>query len=413
MANLYVDARSGNDGNSGADWANAKKTLGATLTAAASNDTIKAAGVFNEIVSIPTGKNLTIEGVGFAILDGGLSLANGFLFGASSFLAVTIKNFIVKNYTSAGISLNATTGGTIVVEDCIFEHLVYGAYPYNATYPTLTFRRCLFRNCNAYYHYNYSSTTLYPSFLNCTFADCGTVYSTYQTGVYGVFTKCVFSHNTYHIVLTPTQSYVGADNCMNFGAGKCYKSGDITSLSAWQALGFDIGGTISADPLFLDRTKKIHRLKRTTPAVISGNILGAFNTLLAEGASNNLNATIWNNPVISPLGSVEKDGSGNYVLASGYTEGSATFEFDFGTARRIRRVNLQHDYAGLGSGIGGGPNGILDYDETDTLPETWEYRVAVDTGSGYGAFTEKNLFDDLNLSGVVKMKIEITLRSDA
>ncbi len=62
----YVDPVSGNDGNHGKNWANAKGTLQAAVNASASGDDIFCApGDYDENVTIPRSKsNLTIWGVG-------------------------------------------------------------------------------------------------------------------------------------------------------------------------------------------------------------------------------------------------------------------------------------------------------------------------------------------------------------
>ncbi len=87
--------------------------------------------------------------------------------------------------------------------------------------------------------------------------------------------------------------------------------------------------------------------------------------------------------------------------------GTVNIVLDLGTAVNIKKVALPHIY--------GWSTSILDFDKTDTLPETWEfrYRTSPDGTPPAGAFTEALIDEDLSLVGVRQIELEITLRKDA
>lgn len=425
MANKYVDARNGNDANDGSTWALAKKTLGAMSLAAADGDTINCAGVFNEQLTLnmqTNNKTLTFQAVGSAILDGGGTLATAVTISgtAPGYKIVTFNGFIVRNYTSIGFYC-ATVGGSYIqltLNDCFIDTCVNGIY--NTAYMNPIVRRTVIRNCSAYGIYDASGTAGKGNDIieNCTFTGNGTgvTIGGHATNTIRIF-GCIFKDSvSYNINISQAGQLEGVSNSNCYRTVKNRIVGvDYTSLSTWKAAVTPRdSNSIDSDPLFIDSAKGVFMLQKTSPAVINGMIIGAYNNRLGEGCSDNFNSAIWDAPTISPASSVEQDVNGDWVLASGYTEGSVEFEFDLVSPQRIRKLVASHFYANLGGGAGGGPSGILDKDETDTLPETWTYEVNVDPdGSGYLGYQDVNLFNDLNLYPVQKMKIRVTLRNDA
>lgn len=423
MANKYVDARNGNDSNDGSDWANAKKTIQAMYTAANAGDVIYCAGVFNESLSFGTAaKHMYLVGVGAAVLDGLGALGWGFYSTAINNASYSITDFTIKNYQyGVGSVMNAGNDGQAmtlvrcVIEDCSVAGVYCGGARHFARIVNT-----VIRNCPIGVYSTNAAQSCVPVLQNCTITGCATygyynqTPSTANTQPYA--TRSIFYNNGYHIYISASCGLTSAhnQNCIDFSSGKCYwPSADKTTMADWRTASSRDASSLDADPLFLDADKNLHRLQKTTPAIIGGVILGAFSTLLAEGCSHNYEEPTWSGATVAPEGSCYLDANDNWVLSGTVSSGTVTFEYDFGSApRSIRRINLSHSYAGVGGGVGGGPTGLLDYDMADTLPETWEYRVAVDTGSGYGAFAEKKLYDDIALSGVIKIKIEVTLRSD-
>lgn len=417
MANLYCDARNGNDTASGTTWAAAWKTLGKAMSTATTGDTISCCGVFNEQL-VAANKNITFTANGFAILDGTSSLATGFQTAGAWAKRYTFNGFIFRNYTSYDLYVPSSHNCDITATKCIFENSPYGVYCYNSSYQTSYFTNCLFRACSQYGWAGYTSTW-YVRITNCTFTGCGTGLYWGYTGANataGNIAYNIFSNNTTHMLFaTFTNSGVANYNVIDFttgGSQKCvYNGANKTTLATWQAAANGCDAlSIDVVPGFIDAAKNCHMLQRTSPALLGAGqtILGAYNTKLAEGATANYNSTVWT--TASGVGCEIVDG--NWQLQASATTGTVTFEFIMPTAANVRRIDLSHAYTGVGGGAGGGPSGILDYDKADTLPETWEYRVSVDTGAGYGAFTEYKWNDDLNLTGVEKIKVEVTLRMD-
>lgn len=420
MPTLYCDARNGNDTASGTTWAASKKTLGATITAASSNDTIIAVGAFNEVLVAAGTKHLTFTANGFAVLDGKNALTTGVTNSTASlwiFNGFAIQNFV--NGTSNTQAAYAYTR-TIQLIDCVVRNCsTSGVWqPDNSLGARTYLLRTLIYGCvNGIVNGSGGGGNgQYVELFNCTVTGC--TYGIVDTNGYTsgdiTGTNNIFSGNTTHIYTTGTFRTVWDFNDIDFSSGNCsYGGATKTTLAAWRtACGRD-ANSVSAAPAFVDSAKNCYRLGVGSGAIIAGVLLGAFGTKLAYGISNNVNEPLWSGAAVSPGGGAALDGSDNWALASG-TDATVTFETaDWGVARNVRKINLQYAYAGLGSGVGGGPESILDYDESDTLPETWQYRVAISLdGSSYGAFATKNLYDDINISAR-RLKIEVTLRNDA
>ena len=412
MANRYADSRNGNDSNDGLSWANAKKTLSASITAASSGDTIFACGVFNESYTEPN-KNLTFTAQGFAILDGQSALSVAVTPDGNN-VSRTYNSFILRNYTSTLFNGNPGAGSTAshTFNDCRFEAtptgIVQDAGGESAN-------RCIFSDCSTV---GYSSTTTYGSsrtFTGCTFVGCGTGIK-YTGNVSSISpTNCIFRSNTTHIEIVNSTIYNTASNynCIDFSSGNCkIGASTYTTMADWRtAVGSPKdSASISKDPLFADQAKGVYMLKSDSPCLVNGGL--AFGSLI-QGAwinpagvkgsdcwSTNRNAAVWNGATLT---NTEIDGSNNIVLSAGQTSGTAVFLHDFGAQTNIRRIDLSHIY--------GWSTSVLDYDLTDTKPETWEfrYRTSGDATPPAGAWTEASWLSDLNLSGVRQLEIEVTL----
>lgn len=419
MANKYADARNGNDSNDGSSWALAKKTLGGAYAVAASSDTILCVGVFYETLALVSTKPITITAVGFAVLDGRSILTSGVTLNQTTGGLSYINGLTIRNYVTNGILCAGSGGGqveTLFLTGCVIKYCYYGI-----NFPTslwlIKLLNCVIRNCT------FGEYSNIPGFgaagfhnVNCTITGCSYGWYQAQNGISQYNLKCIFSHNTYHIYTVVAGYYPYAPtnyNDIDFSSGKCAVTGvDKLTLAAWQAALPIDAQSISADPLYSDRANDMHTLRSTTPAIIAGAILGAYNNSLAVPVSNNVNTTIWDNPIT--LTGVEKDASGNYVLSAGYAEGVVEFEINFGVQRTLYRINLNSFYAGVGGGVGGGPSGILDLDKTDTLPETWTYRIDTSAdGVTWAGYQSVNLNNAVNLTGVWKLRIEATLRTNA
>jgi hypothetical protein len=224
----------------------------------------------------------------------------------------------------------------------------------------------------------------------------------------------IFSHNTVHIDIDEADRVSAAVcnfNCIDFASGKCIiNSVDKLTLSAWQT---DVAPadtrTISVDPLYVDRLKRLHGLLPASVCHKAGSL--AFGTQVqgailkqCEGVSTNRNGTEWTG---ATLVDVIINGNGDLELDTGMTVGTATITHDFGTGRDSSKLYVEHDDDFTAA--------ILDFDKSDTLPETWEVRVAdSDDDISYSAFVEVNLMRPaLSISNRRYHRVEITLRKDA
>jgi hypothetical protein len=228
--------------------------------------------------------------------------------------------------------------------------------------------------------------------------------------------NCIFSHNTVHIDIDDAariSAGVTGFNCIDFASGKCViNSVDKLTLTAWQT---DVAPadkkTISVDPIYVDRLKRLHGLKASSVCLKAGSL--AFGTTEqgailkpCEGVSTNENGGEWNNPTDPSLTDVIINGNGDLELDVGATVGTATIVHDFGVGRDISTLFVEHD--------DDFPSAVLDFDETDTLPETWEVRFATsDDNISFSAFTTVDLMrPDLTIVNKRYLKVEITLRRD-
>jgi hypothetical protein len=282
---------------------------------------------------------------------------------------------------------------------------------------------------------------------NCTFvgnpigielAGSGTLYP-YWTD----FQNCIFRTNTSHIKTTGTtvpnkvsgsntlgpnvggSTFTFNNNDIDFSSGNviAFNSSDVlttfTSLASWAVLqnaGANAGSqnapdsqSISADPKFIDEARELYGLAPdsaclTNGALAAGSIIqGAWENYPMEGISATRNASLWTGAAFTNCEIV----SNNIVLSSGQTEGTAVFTYNFGAQREIKRLDFSFLY--------GWDQSILDYDESDTLPETWtfRYRISADGVPNWGSYVAANWLSDLNLSSVYVLGIEVTLRNDA
>jgi hypothetical protein len=413
MATIFCDARNGSDANSGlTSFANAKKTLTASLIAAGNSGIVEAVGVFKETVIQQFFTNQRINGNGFCIIDGDGVLATGLDIAFARSLFVT--GVIFKNHTTQGVRC-IVNNQTYTFDDCVFEDEVIGI-DHGANTSQMIFTRCIIRDCTTGYDGSLTGITASRTrFLNCTIVGCGTGVKMVSTVGHDLEVQnSILSHNTIHIDIDDAARItagVTEFNCIDFASGKCViNSVDKLTLSAWQT---DVSPkdarTISVDPLYVDRLKRLHGLKASSVCLKAGTV--AFGTSVqgailkpCEGVSTNENGGEWNNP--TDLVDVIINGNGDLELDVGATVGTATIVHDFGVGRDISTLFVEHD--------DDFPSAVLDFDETDTLPETWEVRVATsDDNITFSAFTEVDLMrPDLTIVSKRYLKVELTLRRD-
>lgn len=418
MPTLFADSRSGNDANSGASWALAKKTLTAAKNTAINGDTIKCAGVFTENLTL-TGRTLTFEAEGVAILDGEGVIDAGFVHEDNT--TTVFRGFTIRNCITSGLRMGGfnAINGSLTLEDCVVENCQRGVYVSgNTGNITINLTRTIIRNCSGMGVYRPSVAGVVTiNILNSTITGCGRgIYVPGGNTATVKLQNSILSHNSIrHIdfdtnVATSRYSAASNFNDIDFGSGSCFAgSVAITDLATWKgATGAD-ASSISADPLYVDRLKRLHMLTPASPCLVSGSLVfgslvqGAYNRFPAAGISANVNALQWGTATFEGC---SVDGNGNIAVLTTSGLGTAVFTLDLGAPHTIRRIDLPYIY--------GWPTSVLDYDKSDTLPETWQYRLATSlNGITYTPFSIYKLFDDLNLVNVRFLKLEVTLRKDA
>lgn len=350
MATLYVNSITGNDSNSGASWALAKKTLSAVATAAATNDTVYAHGYFSE--SFPT-KTLYWIGRGKVIVDYANSL-NG-----PTSSSCYIQNFEFRRALSYAWWAG---GGTILFFNCIFRDQPGGIV---ATQNTA---QIYIINCRFYNHSvaatggtgGSSSGTFYID--NCVFAgnavswlrNIGT--STVRARRC-VFADAVFFNASAASVIDTLQDW----NAFDFSIGKCVvNSVDYTSLANWKTLLGSPKEINSIDQTLALGDKTVGALYPTPSANLltqgpGGTAIGM--PIPAVTISNSANSALWTGGVFS---NTEIDGSGNLILSAGQTLGSWQSDvIDFGATLDAKRVEVIANNEIL-------PTTYVDYDTGDS-----------------------------------------------
>lgn len=456
----YVDSRNGNDSSDGLAWVTAKKTFNAMWLAAADTVTSEVdpnkmylAGVFSETMNTSSGlfgEYWEFHATGFAIFDVDFVLDYAYQCPPNTGVN-TFKLYGFEFRGSRSECVKDQKAFSSEFYDCVFDGQSISPWGFKRTdyHDAPSFYRCTFKNFttsamdlranNPYF----SMSEVY----NCTIVgnpigielSCTGALYTYWTD----FQNCIFRTNTSHIKTTGTtannevsgsnsvgpsasgSTFTFNNNDMDFSSGNviAFNNSDVlttfTSLATWAVLqnaGTAAGSqnapdnqSISADPKFIDEPRELYGLAPDSACLTNGAlavgslIQGAWENYPMEGISATRNASLWTGATLTNC----EISSNNIVLSSGQTEGTAVFTYDFGAQREIKRLDFSFLY--------GWDTSILDYDESDTLPETWSFRVrtAPDAVPTWGAYVEKDWLSDLNLSNVYVLGIEVTLRNDA
>lgn len=329
MADWYVNASSGNDGNSGASAALAKKTLAATYTALASGDRVFLSGVFTDywvMSATSITKSFSAYALGYAELDMAAISYNGatarafagsFYFKGIVFsnapqyglLAGANSNIILHRCLFRGMG-NAlvTDSGNFIARDCAFINNTYGIIPNSSAdfMQAGSFERCVFAGNTKDVFFN----------------------QYYANGQY-YFRYCIFSSP---VMLDVSAAAVLNDlsiqqdyNSYNFTGGYHITSGgNQTSLANWQtAVSTSTTGrdanSVNAVPDIQDAVKGLFYPNIGSVLLTQGdNNRPVGYPRPAYGISNNKNASLWTGGNFS---NTEINGSGNIVLSAGQTDG--------------------------------------------------------------------------------------------
>ena len=459
----YVDSRNGNDSDAGTSWGAAKKTFGAMWAAAADTTTTEGSpnkmylcGVFGEVMAFDaTGlynEFWEIHAQGFAIFDRGFGAGNTYGISAPLYwsgIIIKVYGCTFKGYTSQGLYGSSRYGPKIY--DCVFDGQGVSPYGYKSMGSTdgTQFYRCTFKNHAQSGLYFQSDNPHYAMVKawNCTIVGNtnGVELNTSGTGWAYWFDiqNCIFRTNTSHVNVTgadTTKTQIGGSNSVgpssggniltlnnnniDFSSGNaiCFNNSDVkttyTSLATWAVLqnhGSAVGSnnapdsaSISQDPKFIDEARELYGLAPDSGSLSAGAIgvgsviQGAWEDYQMEGISATRNASLWTGATFS---NCEID-SNNIVLSAGQNTGTATFVYDFGAQREIKRLDFSFLY--------GWDTSIFDYDTSDTEPETWSfrYRTSPDGTPTWSGYTTANWLSDLNLSSVYVLEIEVTLRNN-
>lgn len=403
MADWYV-SKAGDDNNSGADWANAKKTINAAYLAAhVSTDTIYiGAGVFVESVyrGNVTGNHVArfIGGTqGPTVWDGdGLDYCFAQYYSTHQCYMTGIQ---FRNASKLYRSLGPWAQG-LIAENCTFEG--YGTTSSFASYATgsggtLRFTNCILKGCRVYRYHGVHE------YFNCTFIDAG-IRHNLQSPLLKV-TNCLFVStgppiDWVELMQTPTAAYPGA---LAVFQGNHFSVVDAThpidgytSLAAFQAAtAVETGSAVVSEPV-IDAANLNAALPLMSPLLYSGHHatqVGAVttampDTLVAESSTN-----------------LTQDSDGFWKLQ---TPGVGVFRSqvaDFGSMKFLRNIT---------AGLQLGNTGQVVDSETGNESAAFRYRASATPFVAAGvnpAWIVHPINVPLNLSSVRYVQVEYTLRT--
>jgi hypothetical protein len=390
MATWYVSISTGNDANDGLAWATAKATIGAAVTASASDDTINIGeGVYKEFVST-TKTGLTLQGFGYVVVDGenARSLINGTYAPGMKLYDLGFRDSIggrvvrlpfptvvrCRFYNIIGGSLppsDAYNSGIsfeygAVVTDCVFANCKNVGFPVSETGTKSILRNTWDSNCLVHMANISASSTIQfiDNIVSCPFYAWASYYGT-------------LDYNDYYGSIYAWIS--GAWVLKTFGEWQTYTGKDAHSLNVL--------------PQFLDETyndlflKSASLLKTASSTGIQmgwGRVGHHTNVLSTESQA----ATLTN---------VHIDDDGYYVLDAGQPNGTVLFDvIDLGASYNIRRLMWQATEDPWRS--------VIDSDDTTGTPlyKTIEYRYKTTSflkGDALPAWNTAYNLQDINVTG--------------
>ena len=316
---IYVDRVGGDDANSGADWNNALKTIGAGLNAAGDGWIVVVAdATYNETNLNFNGKRVYLEGVDYhsagqrPVID----CQNGgraFSFSSGETKDSIIDNFRIENG-------NAASGGAIycswsspTITNCTFggnrASDVGGAIFCSSSSPSIT--NCIFSGnsavgsyCRGGAIYCYSSE---PTIINCIFSGNSADYnggaifcdssnptvtnctfSSNNAAYYGGAIYCVFSSSPTlnNSILWGNSAGSGGNEIHISDTGSSCTLNcccvDNTGYSGW-AGNITENNCIHQEPQFVNAANGDYHLKDTSPCIDAGD-----NTLVPSGVDKDL-----------------------------------------------------------------------------------------------------------------------------
>jgi len=192
---VYVDGISGDDANSGADWSNALKTIGAGLSAADDGWIVVVADTtYNETDLNSNGKKIYLEGVDYH--SGGLTqpvidcqqAGRAFYFGSGETSDSVVDNFTIQNgrvEDRGGGAVLCENDSSPTITNCVFQNNEaadtnsssdneHGGAVYCLSNSNLTMVKCEFSNNDAaQYGGAICCSSSSPTITNCTFSSNG------------------------------------------------------------------------------------------------------------------------------------------------------------------------------------------------------------------------------------------------
>jgi hypothetical protein len=418
-------------------------TIQATITAAASGDTIiVGSGNYNEKLSWAGTKNLTFSADGIVQLDGnGIGNYSQVYYiptnSAPYYLTFNAYNNKGKwrfingegTYVIEAYGYQVGSAGTLplTLTDCelISKSATTGAicYTQNNCQTQMYLTRCVFSgfsNYGSYHHYQYGSGGVNASIVNCTYYNCGTAhrFSTASVGSFLTFQSNIISNCTTAInvnlasgrVPSKTNQYYSITNYI-------YNGTTYATLALAQAAGYELSSIVET-PNFTDTTNKLFYL--TSPSSLGRN-QGAipFGWVHAKNYATVNGSDKWNiiagagydnTGWYNPDGNVSKNGTTGFLELTGGTSGVIWSPvYDFGAVQNIKAINL-----GVNQTWG---THMADTTKTDVRPnyQTIEVRA---TGASYNQndatanWTEvKTEYPISGVSGRY-VQVRVTLRSD-
>ena len=440
MATTYYVNKSGSNANNGTTPTLAKLTITAGVALMATGDSlVVGSGLYNEYVNLTlAGSTLIFYADGNVVIDG-QGLTNPALIylgdtGAAvvSFLPYATGGTWTFQNSSGGAIYQAGVGNgqnyQMYFTNCSFLGASYGIYT-QANYgnkQTIVLRNCIFSgNTTASIRTlgsSYSAQLVASSIHQCVFYNTPYAYfdNNSNYGIAGAFRGNVFHTCTTAIYLGIAPSATGSIdynvyyNCTNL---MNYLTVNKTTLAAVQALGFEVAGGLTTNPVFEDVANNIfYPTVQLDPLVQRGT----YPFSLIRGSNYNPDSK-WN---IIAAGGYDNSGwynpDGNVTMVSNMfqlTSGTSGViwspVYDLGSSQIIQQFNVE--------AIQIWPANMVDTTTSDVRPnyQTAEIRVsasAFNQNNGVIAWTElKNKIDFITQGSTYMtgryVQIRLTLRN--
>ena len=402
MAEYYVN-KSGNDGNSGVDHANAWASIQHAIDTISSSDTIwVGSGVYEENLTYPgSNKTFDVKADGYVTLDGtsiGGNLVNS---GSSQYWYPSFYNFVIKGYSYIGPAYQG------VIPRYYYCDIENCGISFNNKYAGVThdYQYCILKDVTI--TLNYYASGIF-SLKHCT---CRNITWTYAQGGprHTTFTLALesddFDSHIYIYQSVNDYAVLSSLDYCNVRDKITYKGTEYANLATFQAAYPTLAShSINQVPDFNDDLT----LRWSSPNIGNGE---AGTDIGAKGPATYYTSTddLFDGALLS---NISRDENGDFKLDVGQTSGTITSAvLDFGGDVTLNEFRWLSDETY--------PADVVDYDKTDTAPNrrNFEYRIQTNAQGSFGQsdptpswqIAERD--DDLSLT-CQYFQVRFTLRND-